>query len=94
MKCLAPETDLEWVDYSGKGKLLTFTTIHAAPTGFEEKAPYTIAVVDLAEGGRLLAWLEDPPADEGSLKLGTEVQIVPKVINENRWVYVVKLIKV
>ena len=92
VKCLAPESAMEWVDYSGKGKLLTYTTIHAAPTGFEDKVPYTIAVVDLTEGGRLLAWLENPPEDESLIKLGVDVLVEPKTIDENRLIYVVKLI--
>jgi uncharacterized OB-fold protein len=92
VKCMAPESDMEWLDYSGKGKLLTYTTIHAAPTGFEEKVPYTIGVVDLEEGGRLLAWIENPPADESDLKLGTAVLIEPKIIDDDRLIYIVKLI--
>jgi uncharacterized OB-fold protein len=93
VKCLAPESDMEWINYSGRGKLLTYTTIHAAPTGFETKAPYTIGVVDLEEGGRLLAWVEDPPEDDSKLKLGVEVRIEPKIIDEDRLIYIVKLVK-
>ena len=91
VKCMAPESEVEWLDFSGNGTLLTFTTIHAAPTGFETKVPYTIGVVDLEEGGRLLAWIEDPPEDENKLQLGTKVKIEPKVIDEDRLIYVVKL---
>ena len=93
VNCMAPESEMEWVDFSGKGTLLTFTTIHAAPTGFEGKTPYTIGVVDLLEGGRLLAWVEDAPEDPEELfqKIGKEVQIEPKKIDEDRLVYVVKL---
>ena len=93
VKCMAPEADMEWVDLTGKGTLLTYTTIHAAPTGFEGKTPYTIGVVDLAEGGRLLAWIEDPPATEDQLnqQIGNEVNIEPKILDDNRLIYVVKL---
>jgi len=90
IKCLAPESDMEWVDYSGKGKILTYTTIHAAPTGFENKAPYIIVVVDLEEGGRLLALFEDDAENEDKIKLDTEVTVQPKVMDENRLVYVAK----
>ncbi len=92
VKCLAPESEMEWFEYSGKGKLLTYTTIHAAPTGFETKVPYTIGVVDLEEGGRLLAWVEDPPEDETQLRLGAEVLIEPKMIDDDRLIYMIKLI--
>jgi uncharacterized OB-fold protein len=92
VKCLAPESEMNWVDYSGKGILLTYTKIYAAPTGFEEKAPYTIGVVDLQEGGRLLAWIEDPPEDENQIKLGSSVLVKSKVMDGDRLIYVVKLV--
>ena len=33
----------EFREYSGKGSVYTFTTIAAAPTGFDDMAPYTVA---------------------------------------------------
>ncbi len=90
VKCFAPESDMEWMEFSGKGKLLTYTQIHAAPTGFEDKTPYIIGVVDLHEGGRLLAIFEDPPELEEEIKLDTEVTIVPKMLENNRIIYVIK----
>jgi uncharacterized OB-fold protein len=91
VKCMAPESDMEWMDYSGRGKLLTFTRIHAAPTGFEDEAPYTIGVVDLVEGGRLLAIFEDAPENEDEIILDTDVKIEPKVLGDGRLLYVIKL---
>ena len=88
VKCLAPEEDLEWIAYSGRGKLLTYTRIHAAPTGFENIAPYTIGVVDLEEGGRLLAMFEHPPENESEIKMDGDVKVVPKIMENNRLVYV------
>lgn len=41
---------------SGKrGRIVSFTRIHAMPAGFEGEEPYLLAVVELDEGGRLLA---------------------------------------
>ncbi len=77
-KCMT--SDMEWVQYSGKGKLLTFTRIHAAPTGFDDMAPYTIGVLDLQEGGRLLAWVDNIPEEE--LKIGMELRAVPQIMEE------------
>jgi uncharacterized OB-fold protein len=51
--------DFEFFELSGKGVLHTFTKIVAAPTGFEDVAPYTVGVVDRA--GR----------DQGLLQPGT-----------------------
>jgi hypothetical protein len=90
VKCLAPEEDLEWIDYSGRGKLLTYTRIYAAPTGFEEHAPYTIGVVDLEEGGRLLAMFENPPENENDIIVDGDVIVKPKVINDDRLLYVLE----
>jgi len=58
----------EWTAISGRGTLVTYTTIHSAPTGFEDRAPYTIGVVDLEEGGRLLSWVQGTP--EAELRVG------------------------
>ena len=49
-------------------------------------------MVDLEEGGRLLAIMEDPPEDLDQLKLGSAVMIEPKIIEEDRLIYVVKLV--
>lgn len=90
IKCLAPESEMEWIDFSGEGTLITYTRIHAAPTGFEEKAPYTIGVVDLKEGGRLLAIYEDAPEDENDIKLDSKVLIETKELDNGRLTYVIK----
>jgi uncharacterized OB-fold protein len=90
VNCMAPESEMEWVDYNGKGTLLTYTRIYAAPTGFEDKVPYTIGVVDLAEGGRLLAIFEDPPENEDDIKLDAEVCVEPKITEDERLIYVLK----
>ena len=66
---------------SGRGSIYTFSRIAAAPTGFEDEAPYTIAVVELEDGGRLLGWIgETIPDDE--VAIGMEVQVVPRLLEE------------
>jgi len=57
----------------------THSTVAAAPTGFDDMAPYTVAVVDLEEGGRLLAWIGDT-IDE--VEIGMPVQVVPRIFEE------------
>lgn len=78
-ECMAGEFDFK--EYSGRGKVYTFSTIAAAPTGFEDEAPYTVTVVDLEEGGRLLGWLGETIPPEG-LEIGAEVQVVPRLFEE------------
>jgi uncharacterized OB-fold protein len=73
--------DFEFTEVSGKAKLHTFTKIVAAPTGFEDVAPYIVGVVDLEEGGKALAWFGDSIA-EAAIEIGMEVQIVPRIFEE------------
>ncbi len=78
-ECLSGE--FEFREYSGRGTIHTFTAIAAAPTGFEDVVPYTVAVVDLEEGGRLLGWIGDTiPAAE--VRIGMPVQAVPRLFEE------------
>ena len=73
--------DFEYREVSGRGFVYTHSTIAAAPTGFDDEAPYTVVVVNLEEGGRLLAWLGDTiPVDD--LEIGMEVQVVPRVFED------------
>ncbi len=78
IKCLSD--DVKWIEYSGKGTLLSYTKIIAAPKGFEDMAPYIIGVVDLEEGGRLLSWIKDIPDDE--IKIGMSVKVTPSIFEE------------
>ena len=64
----------EFKECNGKGTIHTFSVIAAAPTGFDDLAPYTVAVVDLEEGGRLLGWIgESIPRDK--VRIGMQVQV-------------------
>jgi uncharacterized OB-fold protein len=73
--------DFEFFEMSGKAKLHTFTKIVAAPTGFEELAPYIVGVVDLEEGGRALAWFGETIKEE-EIDIGMELQMVPQIFEE------------
>jgi hypothetical protein len=78
LKCLTDT--IEWIEYSGKGTLASFTKIHAAPKGFEDIVPYTLGIVDLKEGGRLIAWTKD--ISDKEIKIGMPVKIVPRIFEE------------
>lgn len=73
--------DFTFQEYSGRGTVFTHTLISAAPTGFEDEVPYTVVVVELEEGGRLLGWAGDTLPPE-SLEIGQEVQVVPRLFEE------------
>ena len=78
-QCMSGE--FEFVEYSGKGTVLTFTTIAAAPTGFERDVPYTCVVVELDGGGRLLAWSGET-VPQSDVKIGMPVQVVPRIFED------------
>lgn len=69
--CLASE--MEWFPVTGKGKLVTFSTLRYAPAGFEKDVPYTIAVVDF--GGFKVFGRIDREIPEEKLSVGMELGI-------------------
>jgi uncharacterized OB-fold protein len=77
--CMSGE--FEFFEISGKATLHTFTRIVAAPTGFEDVAPYTVGVADLEETGRVLAWIGDSIRPE-DIEIGMKLQVVPQIFEE------------
>lgn len=67
--------------FSGRGEVYSYTTIYNPPTGFEEYAPYTIALVKLAEGPMLTAQLTDVEPEE--VRIGQPVEMVTRRIRED-----------
>ena len=47
--------NLEWFKTSGKGFLYTYMINHRPPPGFEDEAPYAIAIVQLDAGPRMMS---------------------------------------
>jgi hypothetical protein len=45
--------------FSGKGEVYSYTTVYEAPSGFDNNAPYTVALVKLDEGPMVTAQLTD-----------------------------------
>ena len=43
------DSDMEWFEVNGTGKLLSFSTLTFAPTGFTQDLPYTIGVLDYGD---------------------------------------------
>lgn len=48
----------ENVEVEGAGTLMSWTTIHRAPTRFRDDAPYQVGVVDLDSGQRVTGRLQ------------------------------------
>ncbi len=45
--------------FSGRGKVYSYTTVYDAPAGYEENAPYTVALIKLDEGPLVTAQMTD-----------------------------------
>jgi len=74
--------EFAFTEMSGQGTVTTFTTIAAAPTGFENDVPFQLGVVDLVEGGRLLASFGDT-FDPVEITIDMPVQVVPRLLEES-----------
>jgi uncharacterized protein len=47
--------DVAWERASGRGRLHTYVISHRPAPGFEDQVPYAIAVIELAEGPRMMS---------------------------------------
>lgn len=73
-------TDLEIVELSGEGKIVTFTQTFVAPQGRECEVPYTIVMVELNEGPWIMGNLIDIIPDKVNMELmGKNVKLGHKV---------------
>jgi len=67
IKCY--NSDMEWVEMKGKGKLAAFTCIHVGPPwmieqGYDRNHPYCSGVVELEEGVKIDARIEEVDANK------------------------------
>jgi uncharacterized OB-fold protein len=67
-------TDFEWTEIPTKGKLLTYTVIHIAPTQFQSMAPYAMGIVQLEHGLTISGMIRGVALDQIKIgmKLGME----------------------
>jgi len=72
---------IEEVRYSGKGKVYSFTEISSPPGGFEEQAPYVLAIIELDEGAKVTSQVVDARASD--VKIGSRVEQVFRVIQRD-----------
>jgi uncharacterized OB-fold protein len=72
-KCVG--SDVEWFEIKGNGKLVTYTVVNYGPTGFEEDAPYALAIADF-DGMRVFGRLSKG-LKESDIKLGMGVKVLP-----------------
>jgi len=58
-------------NFSGKGEVYSYTTVYEAPAGYEEYAPYMIALVKLDEGPLV------------TVEIGTPVEMVTRRLRQD-----------
>ena len=75
--------DLEWRPVSGKGVLHTFTVVHRGQKDFPLGTPYIMAVVELAEGPRMMTNLVGLAPDAAALRIGLPVEVVFQDVSED-----------
>lgn len=62
----------DWVQVSGRGAIYSFTELYSTPSP-TMPTPYTVAVIELDEGVRLMSNIVD--AEPGSYDIGTRVEV-------------------
>jgi uncharacterized protein len=67
--------------FSGKGEVFSYTTIYEAPAGFDETAPYTVALVKLEEGPMVTAQLTDLGSQP--VEIGMPVEMVTRRLRQD-----------
>jgi uncharacterized OB-fold protein len=65
---------------AGAGKVESVTVVHQPPAGFELQSPYTLALIRLDDGPRVMAQVTD--AKPGEVRAGARVRAVFRRINE------------
>lgn len=81
---VCPDCDREaktYHQFSGAGEVFSFSTVYDAPEGFEGNAPYTVALIKLAEGPLVTAQLTD--VDNADVYIGMPVEMVTRRLREN-----------
>ncbi|PQP35344.1 transcriptional regulator [Desulfobacteraceae bacterium SEEP-SAG9] len=74
-------SDMEWLEMQGRGKLAGFTCITVGPSfmieeGYDRNNPYCVGVVELDEGTRVDARIEDVDASKPeTIKVGMPLTV-------------------
>ncbi|MFC1937554.1 Zn-ribbon domain-containing OB-fold protein [Chloroflexota bacterium] len=83
-ECL--DSDVEWFEISGRGELVTYSTVYYGPPQFADEFPFTVAIVDFGDGikvfGRLSKGIE-----EMDVKIGMRLKVAPVNLPDDRISY-------
>ncbi len=68
--------------FSGRGEIYSYTTVHEAPAGHEANAPYVVALIKLEEGPMVTAQLTDLDPEK-PIQIGMKVEMVTRKLRED-----------
>ncbi len=83
-KCLL--SDMEWFEIKGSGRLATYTIVNYGPAGFEDKAPYILAIGEFEDGIRIFGSLSRETS-ESDVKVGMGLKVIPVKLPGDRVSY-------
>jgi uncharacterized protein len=63
------------IEFSGMGIVYSYTIVQEPPEGYEDQAPYILALIKLDEGPIVTAQLTDV---DGSVRIGERVEMVTR----------------
>lgn len=66
------------IDFVGEGVVYSYTVVQDTPAGFQEQAPYILALVKLDEGAMVTAQLTDIDA---GIAIGDRVEMVTRKLS-------------
>jgi uncharacterized OB-fold protein len=73
--------EMEWISLTGNGSIYSFTIIYRAPKAdFKGKVPYTLALVELDEGPRLMTNIIN--IESSKISIGMRVRCTFEDISE------------
>lgn len=72
---------IENIQFTGKGKIHSFSIVETPTDDFKTIAPYAVAIIELEEGAKLTSQLVDCDLDE--IEIGDPVEMVFRKIRED-----------
>ena len=78
-------SNVKWIELDGKGEIVTFTEIVVKPASFSKESNYIVAIAQLKEGVKALAWLSGVAREH--VKVGMKVKLVAKINSEGMATY-------
>ena len=67
-------SDMEWVEVKPEGTIVTYTVTVVAPKYYAQRAPYIMAIGQLDDGPKVMAWLMGVKPEDA--KPGMRVKVV------------------